>query len=61
MRVWEGGVCTGCGSAGTMAQHSPKYLEKFSFHATFTVWIIFVIQLKQGVATLYLNCNYTYS
>ena len=58
MSVWEG-----YGGTGEKAPHTPKYLEQFLMVllATFITGLIFARQLKQGVAILCFDCNYTYS
>ena len=45
----------------TIITHNPKYLDQLwmVLHKTFTTWLIFVRQLKQGVTTLCFDHNYT--
>ena len=42
--------------------HNPKYLDQFwmVLCETFTTWLVFVGQSKQGVTTLCFEHNYTF-
>ena len=41
--------------------HNPKYLNQFwmVLHETFTMWLVFVRQSKQGITTLCFEHNHT--
>ena len=45
----------------TIITHNLKYLDQFwmVLHETFTTWLVFARQLKQGVTTLCFDHNYT--
>ena len=45
----------------TIITHNPKYLDQFLIVLleTFTTWLVFARQLKQGVTTLCSDQNYT--
>ena len=45
----------------TIITHNPKYLNQFwmVLHETFTTWLVFARQSKQGVTTLCFDHNYT--